>query len=55
MSEVCPVHGCELEDFVSATEEGTEYFPFCPQCAEIEAKYWEQSASDSCTKGEVKE
>ena len=32
--ELCEVHGVPLEDFVSATEEGTEYFTFCPLCEE---------------------
>lgn len=30
--EVCPIHEYPLEDFVSATQEGTEYFTFCPDC-----------------------
>jgi len=34
MSEVCSIHGCELETFVSSTEEGTEYFTLCPICEE---------------------
>jgi len=34
MSEVCLIHGCELEDFISSTEEGTEYFTVCPKCEE---------------------
>lgn len=45
--EVCSVHGCPLKDFVSATEEGTEYFPFCPKCADEEAKYWEEQSNRS--------
>lgn len=44
MSEVCPIHKCKLEDFVSATEEGTEYFPYCPKCAESENKFWDELA-----------
>jgi len=39
MSEVCEIHGCPLEDFVSATEEGTEYFTFCPKCEEEYEKW----------------
>jgi len=30
--DVCPTHGCELKDFISATEEGTEYFTYCQKC-----------------------
>jgi len=46
MSEICSIHGCELEDFVSATEEGTEYFTFCPQCEEEFAK-WQLSQEET--------
>ena len=35
--EICEKHGCPLEDFVSSTMEGTEYFTYCPICeAEFE-------------------
>jgi hypothetical protein len=37
--EVCNVHNIPLETFVSATEEGTEYFTFCPEC-EAERDRW---------------
>ena len=42
--EVCPIHSCPLEDFVSATEEGTEYFTYCPICEEGYNKFLEDQA-----------
>ncbi len=43
--EVCPIHGCPLEDFVSATQEGTEYFTFCPECEEGYNNFLEEDAA----------
>jgi len=37
--EICEKHGCPLEDFVSSTMEGTEYFTYCPKCEEEFEKY----------------
>lgn len=49
--EICPIHGCALKDFVSSTEDGTEYFIYCPKCEE-EYKEWllnDSTPTKKCT------